>query len=470
MLLSGAAEAVLVTEDAPAYSAGAPKLLDRVRATQDYMRTRKLPNDDRSCGWYATLPAPAPPRRVTADERADCVVVGAGFTGLAAARQLARHRPEWRVIVLEASRVGFGASGRNSGFVVDVGHYDRKLGLEGNRRRVRLGRAGLEDLRELVREHAIDCSWTDRGRIHGAVADVGMRQLEEFCRGADQMGEPYEVLDTARLAAITGMSYYRAAVRTPGAAMVQPAALVRGLAAALPPSVELYEESPVRTVEQGAKFRLEAGDGVVITNRLLLATNGFTPSVGFLRSRMFPMFTFASLTRALTASEQSALGRDSQWGLVPEERMGTTVRRTCDQRVLIRNTVRYSPELEVSDAWRRNVRDIHLRSFRSRFPTLAEVDFEYTWGGVMGISMNSAQFFGRIADDVYASGAYNGVGVAMGSISGKLLADLVVGADSGLLRDIQALPGPTWIPPEPLLGIAVRFTLTRLQARAGAEL
>jgi glycine/D-amino acid oxidase-like deaminating enzyme len=434
------------------------------------MRTRKLPNDDRTCGWYAMLPVPAPPRRVRAEEKADCVVVGAGFTGLAAARQLVRHRPEWRVIVLEAARVGFGASGRNSGFVVDVGHYDRKLGLEANRRRVRLGRAGLDHLRQLVCEHAIDCSWTERGRIHGAVAEAGMRQLDEFCRGADQMGEPYEPLDSAALAAITGTNYYRGAVRTPGAAMVQPAALARGLAATLPPGLDLYEESPVRAVEQGAKCRLQAGDGVVIAKRLLLATNGLTPAVGFLRSRMFPMFTFASLTRALTEREQMALGGDSEWGLVPEERMGTTVRRTRDQRVLIRNTVHYSPEIEVEEAWRRHVRDIHLRSFHSRFPMLAEVDFEYTWGGVMGISMNNAQFFGRIADDVYASAAYNGVGVALGTISGKLLADLVVGADSSLLRDIQALPGPTWIPPEPLLGLGIRATLRRLQARAGAEL
>jgi glycine/D-amino acid oxidase-like deaminating enzyme len=252
--------------------------------------------------------------------------------------------------------------------------------------------------------------------------------------------------------------------------MVQPAALVRGLAATLPPSVDLYEESPVRGIERGAQVRLQAGDGMVITKRLLIATNGFTPSLGFLRSRMFPMFTFASLTRPLTGGEQAMLGGDPEWGLVPEERMGSTVRRTRDQLILVRNTVRYSHDIEVEEAWRRHVREIHLRSLRSRFPMLADVDFEYTWGGVMGITMNGAQFFGRIADDVYASAAYNGVGVAMGTISGKLLADLVVGADSALLRDIQALPAPTWIPPEPLLGIGVRFALTGLQRRAAAEL
>ena len=187
---------------------------------------------------------------------------------------------------------------------------------------------------------------------------------------------------------------------------------------------------------------------------------------------MFPMFTFASLTRSLTASEQSALGRDSEWGLVPEERMGTTVRRTGGQRVLIRNTVQYSPRIKVDAVWRRHVRDIHLRSFRSRFPMLAEVDFEYTWGGVMGISTNSAQFFGRLAENFYASSAYNGVGVAMGTISGTLLADLVVGADSGLLRDIrrcQGRPGfrrsPCSVSAFALLSRACR----RAQARSSNE-
>jgi glycine/D-amino acid oxidase-like deaminating enzyme len=105
------------------------------------MRTRKLPNDDHGCGWPTLLPPLASPRQLTGKQRADCVVVGAGFTGLATARQLAVHRPEWRIVLLDAQRVGCGASGRNSGFVVDVGHYEPARGIEGNRRLVRLGRA-----------------------------------------------------------------------------------------------------------------------------------------------------------------------------------------------------------------------------------------------------------------------------------------------------------------------------------------
>ncbi len=434
------------------------------------MRTHRFPNDDHGCGWVAMLPPLASARRLVSEQRADCAVVGAGFTGLAVARQLAMHRPSWHIAVLEAERVGFGASGRNSGFVVDVGHCEPKLGVEGNRRLVRLGRAGLEQLRTLVGAHAIDCAWTERGRLHGGVGDRGMRLLDEFYSGLDALGEPYEALDAAAVAALTGTTYYRAAARTPGAAMVQPAALVRGLAATLPANVAVFEESPVRRIHRGAKFRLETRDGVVVADRLFLAANGFTATLGFLRRRVFPLLTFASLTRVLTPDEQAAIGGEPEWGLVPEERMGTTVRRTRDQRILVRNTVHYAGSLQVSDVYRRKVREIHRHAFRARFPILAQVDLEYTWGGVLGMSVNGAHSFGPLGHNLFAAAGCNGVGVALGTISGTLLADLAVAADSDLLSDMQALPPPAWIPPEPLLGIGVRATLARLTAKAHEEL
>jgi glycine/D-amino acid oxidase-like deaminating enzyme len=410
------------------------------------MRVRRLPDDDQSCGWHAILPPLEPARRLTGEQEADWVVLGAGFTGLAAAHRLAEHQPRARVILLEAQRIGLGASGRNSGFIVDVGHHQERLDLDGNQRMIRLARAGLARLRDMVQRHAIDCQWSESGRMHAAVGDIGARHLEGFCRRLDQMGESYQALDNEALSAITGTTYYRAGVHTPGAALVQPAALARGLAQALPANVELFEES----------------------KQLLLASNGFTPSLGFLKRRIFPMLTFASLTRPLKAEEQLALGGDPEWGLIPEDRMGTTVRRTRDGRILIRNSVRYG--LRLGDDQRRKIREVHLDSFRARFPALCEVDFEYTWGGVMGMSLNNAQFFGRVAPDVFASAAYNGVGVAMGTASGMLLADLAVGSDSALLAEIQALPGPAWIPPDPLLGLGVWATVKRLRARAGAEL
>jgi choline dehydrogenase-like flavoprotein len=82
-----------------------------------------LPHDDATCGWYCTLPEPAPARRVRGDERADWVVLGAGVTGLAAARRLGELRPDDRILLIDAQRVGYGASGRNAGFILETPHY-----------------------------------------------------------------------------------------------------------------------------------------------------------------------------------------------------------------------------------------------------------------------------------------------------------------------------------------------------------
>jgi glycine/D-amino acid oxidase-like deaminating enzyme len=433
------------------------------------MRVRRVPHDDDACGWRALLPPLPPARRLRGAARADAAVVGAGFTGLAAARRLALQRPAWRIALLDAQRVGDGASGRNSGFVVDLPHYVAARGVDGNRRLLHLGRAGLQELRELVRTHRIDCAWTERGRLHTAHGSGGMRALEQFMAGADALDEPYERLDRDQLAALTGTDYYHAGVRTPGTVMVQPAALVRGLAGTLPENVELFEQSPVRAIESAGGFRLECDAGSLDAARLFVAANGFTPELGLLRDRLFPLMTFASLTRPLRDAEARRLGGEPIWGLVSETQMGTTLRRLPDGRLLIRNTVHYRPALRADAAVRRRVRVRHQGDFRARFPGLAAVDFEYTWGGVMGATFNGAQFFGALAPNLYAAAGYNGVGIAMGTISGVLLADLALGADSALLTDMCALPQPDRLPPAPALGIGVRATLAVMAKKAAGE-
>jgi glycine/D-amino acid oxidase-like deaminating enzyme len=394
-------------------------------------------------------------------------VLGAGFTGLAAARRLAMLRPDWRVVVLDAQRVGGGASGRNSGFIVDLPHYDPRRGVDGNGRLLRLGRAGLEHLRGLVHSHAIACDWTERGRFHGAATDAGQRALDAFISGAAALGEPCEPLDTAALGRRIGSSYYRAGAHTPGTVMVQPAALVRGLGASLPDTVELYETSPVHSIDAG--LTLVGARGRLTAPRLFVCVNGFAPGLGVLRDRVFPLLTFGSLTRPLEGSEAQSLGGEPEWGLVSEMPMGTTVRRLRDGRMLIRNTVRYRPSLGGGAALLGAVRERHRQALRVRFPALSALDFDHTWGGVMGASFNGAQFFGALAPHLYAAAGYNGVGIAMGTISGVLLADLALGAGSPLLDDMRALPDPTRLPPAPALGIGVRSALAYLARQAKGE-
>jgi glycine/D-amino acid oxidase-like deaminating enzyme len=434
------------------------------------MPTPALPRDEQTCGWIASLPPLAPARRLRTNETADAVVIGAGFTGLAAARQLARHRPDWRVVILEARRAGSGASGRNSGFVVDLPHFNPSREVEQNRRLLRLSREGWRLLREQVRGRAIECGWTENGRLHAAAGDLGQRALDQFVSVLTAIGEPFAWLEREGVAAITGTAYYRAAVRTTGGATMQPGALMRGLVASLPENVELFEESAVRSIGRRGWFEIVAGEGALRAPRLLLATNGYTPGLGFLKRQLFPLLTFGSLTRVLTAEEQSRLGGERAWGVVSEVQMGTTVRRTPEQRILIRNTVHYTRRLQVERGQREQIRVEHERALGLRFPMLGRIPFEYTWSGVMGVSFNGMPYFGRLEDGLFAAAGFNGVGVALGTVCGTLLADLVTGADSPLLDDARALPRPSWIPPEPLLGVGVRATLTRLMAKAQEEL
>ena len=108
-------------------------------------------------GWYAILPEPAPANRLKGHQTADWVVIGAGVTGLAAARRLGELAPDARVLLLEQFRVGYGTSGRNAGFIIDTPHLTEELGVDDNRRVSRLVVAGLAELDGLVHKHNIDC-------------------------------------------------------------------------------------------------------------------------------------------------------------------------------------------------------------------------------------------------------------------------------------------------------------------------
>ncbi len=422
-----------------------------------------LPNDDAGCGWYAALPARPDCRRLQGEQQADFTVIGAGFAGLAAARRLAEQRPEARILLVDAQRVGQGASGRNSGFVIDLPH---KFALEHpdprhKQRLLGLNRAAIAQLQSLGERHGIDCQWSNAGKYQGAVGPRGLAYLDHFERLLSDLGEPFQRVEREQLARVVGSEHYSRAIYTPGCYLMQPAALVTGLARALPANVELLEESPVRRLERDGRggWILHGDQGSIRTSTLLLGTSIFTQEFGYLRNRLLPVMTFASWTRPLTDAELASYGGQLDWGLTPADHAGTTVRMTQDRRLIIRNTYKHVPKYgrSTSDAMRQRVREKHREAFLARFPQLAGVPFTHTWGGVYAISRNFTNFFGELEQGVYASACDNGVGVAWGTISGTLLADLAIGADSEQLRDIQAVTGmPSLNPPEPFLGIGVR--------------
>lgn len=428
-----------------------------------------LPHNDATNGWSRILPPRAPKPRLEADARADWIVVGAGFAGLAAARRLATNRPDERVVVLEAHEAGENASGRNSGFAIDLPH---NIGstldeLDGSRRYMALSRAAIEHLAQQVDQHTIACDWSRRGKYHTAVSPRGAREiLEPFANELDKLGEPWRWLDRDELAKEIGTSYHHAAVYTPGCVLMNPAALVRGLADTLPGNVTLHEHSPVIEVAYDNGVRLTTPNGSVRAPRMILCVNGLAEQFGFFTGRLLRFAAHASLTRPLTSAERSALGGQDDWGTTPANAfVSTTMRFTRDHRILIRHGITYDPGHRLGARQHARVRHQHEREFRRRFPMLPEVTFDHTWTGYVCLSRNHAPGFGRVAPNVWAAVCQNAVGVTKGTIGGLLAADMACGIDNPLIKDMQSLGEPTGLPTRPALDIGVhaqtRFDLWR---------
>ncbi|KWT99164.1 oxidoreductase [Vibrio toranzoniae] len=433
-----------------------------------------LPNDDATCGWYHALSSIPEKPTLKGKQTADYVVLGAGFAGLAMARRLAEHAPNARIILIDAQKIGQGASGRNSGFVIDLPH---KFSLEHpdpahKQKLLALNRSAIAQLDCLISQYSIDCQWSAKGKYQGAVGERGEAYLDHFEHLMQDLGEPYSHVDGSELAKVLGTNYYSRAIYTPGGYLMQPAALVRGLGESLPNNVEVLENSPIRKLsKENGHWVLHGDDGLVETTELLLGTSIFTREFGYLKNRLLPVMTFASWTRPLTDAEMQRYGGQLNWGLTPADHAGTTLRMTADRRILIRNTYKHVPKYgsSMSDKVREQIRDDHRQVFLARYPELADVPFTHTWGGVYAISRNFTNFFGQLDQGVYASACDNGVGAAWGTISGTLLADYVMGATSNSLGDIQSVTGmPSMNPPEPFLGMGVksRIQLAKWQSRS----
>ena len=168
--------------------------------------------------------------------------------------------------MVEAGAAGENASGRNSGFAVDLPHnVGSSLGeLDGSHRFMRLARMAIADLENTIKTHRIDCQWSLDGKYHAAVSARGVKEiLEPFAKELEALGEPYEWVLKPDLVKNIGSTHFTAAIYTPGGALFNPAALTRGLADSLPDNVTLYENSPIHEASFDKSIHLKTANGSV---------------------------------------------------------------------------------------------------------------------------------------------------------------------------------------------------------------
>ncbi|PTB21411.1 FAD-dependent oxidoreductase [Trinickia symbiotica] len=435
----------------------------------------RFPAADGVNGWWESLPPPGGAETVSSDYEYDWVVIGGGITGLCAARRLAELAPGASVALVEADRIGRTTAGRNSGFFVDLPHdissesYSRSV--EADKADVRLQRHGIDYVRSIVRRHGIECDWRDDGKFHASANKRGQAALAHFAEGLERIGEPFHWLDEAAIKAVTGSDFYCGALFTPGCSTVQPAALMRGLAATLPRNAKAFEMSAVKSIDDrgDAKVLTFAG-GKITAKHVILCTNAYAARFGGHPNGLLPVYTFASMTRVMNADEVGRLGGTPSWALIPADPMGTTVRRLITDRICVRNHFAFRPGLEVSQADLTKARSLHQRSFDRRFPMLKGVELEYTWGGPLCLSANNGALFGRRDDGVFEAVGCNGLGLSRGSASGKLIAEYALGQSSDLVHQLLNQPHPRSLPVRPIADMAVSAAIWVKEFTAGAEL
>lgn len=425
----------------------------------------RQPDDDAQCAWWHLLEPGETYPSISEDVSCDYAIVGSGWTGLAAAHRLAEQQPDARIVLLDAGRVGYGAAGRNSGFLFDLPFVFAEDAYHGREadgmQEIALYRDVVAHMRGFVRDHQVDCGWNEIGQYHVAVDADAERELGVIEAGLRNLGESYTKPDRAELKTALGTDYYGAALHTPGTVQINPLALVRAYAKGLPANVELYEQSPVTRIDPGAPARLACPAGSVSAAKVLLTTNAFLQAFSGIKPNILPLMTFSSLTAPL---EDIGSG---PWGAVPAALFGTSIRRLADGRVLVRNTYAYAPGYQASQNLRAKAKERQLLSLRRRFPHIDSFDIEYSWGGVISFFRGANGFFGNVAPNVYAA-TTSGMPVCL--LYGQQLAELALGHKGDALEFVRRRSKPGALPPAPILAPIARTAAALRQRRAWKEL
>ncbi len=426
-------------------------------------------NDDH--GWAELLPSREHKNDTcTGDHRVQWAIIGAGFTGLSCARQLATQHPDDEIILLDARSLAQGASGRTSGFVVAVSHFSgvTVTNVSGTfnpehmseyQRVNRINSAGLDTLRHIVKSNNLDCDWREDGFYHTAADTASIQESANFIKYLEKLDIDHSVLNQDQLYEELGTQWYQKGIHVHQGALVQPAQLVYGLANSLPKNVRLFENSTVHNLSSSSPFQISTDKANIIADKVIVATNYEAPKLGLSKNRILGSTLSGSFTRKMSTDELALLGSKKTWGVLSLHSGGATVRLTTDGRISIRNTAEFNAGNLLSTSQLFSRQSIHRSSFQNRFPELNHVPFEHSWSGVEGISKNGTTFFQNPKPGLYLAGGYNGSGVSRGTAFGLAMADFASGHQSPLITDCLSSPSAQWLPPRPILDIGAWFTV-----------
>lgn len=386
-----------------------------------------MPHPDTPSWYHASLPPAAARPKLQGAQHCDVGVIGGGISGLSAALHLAERG--YRVVLLEAEHIGWGASGRSGAQAIfGVAAPQEKLvslvGKEDARRIWDLSIEALAQQRALIARHGIDCDYV-AGQMHVAIKP---RHRAELAAWHQSMHEEYgyhsvSLLDEAATRRLVNSERYIAGLHDSNSGHLHPLKYVRGLAAAAERAgVVIHESSRVRHyTRRDGRVVLNTDAGELHCAQVVLAGNAWLGRTApALARRIMPVSTYIVATEPL--------GEERATALLPENTAVTDInwvldyfRRSADHRLLFGGRVSYSALNAFGSAEPTRRRMVKV------FPNLRDVKIEYSWGGYVDITMNRAPDFGRVEPDVYYLQGFSGHGIALTGLAGQLVAEAIAG-------------------------------------------
>ena len=428
--------------------------------------------NDNSCSWINDLSLRTNIQYLQSNEDCDWIIIGAGYTGLSAARKLGQLHPNQKIILIDAQLAGEGASSRNSGYLVDTTLNDGFISnkeLENYKKKANIYDLGIDVVKKFIKEHQVDCDWNECGKYFASSRPEDQKILTNFSNILSQLGFDHSLLSNNDLNKRLGTSFYNTALHTKGGILLHPGKLVRAMINTLPANVQLFENSLLLNWKSNKdKIICYFKRGIINSKKIIFATNGFLKSLGNKKNYNFPLTLTASMTRPLTNEEFNYIGEPKEWGVLPVRPMGATIRMTKDRRILIRNTA------EIHNPFKMTRLDLDKRSIKQkigikkRFPHLPDNIIKSSWSGIVSRTSNGSQIFEKIDKNIFVAGCYNGSGIGVGTLFGEQIAIKANNDHTKEIEIIEARNKPKWLPPQPFLniGIKTRLFYERIIARS----
>ncbi len=437
--------------------------------------------------WLDDPAAPPSGPTLVGRTSADLTVVGGGYTGLWTALLAKAADPGRDVVLLEADRCGWAASGRNGGFCSASLTHGLANGAERFPQEIdaleRLGLDNLDGLEADLGRWSIDCGFERTGELSVATEPHQVAALAEAADLGLRHGQQLTVLDREEMQAeVRSPTYLAGLWDREGCALVNPAHLAWGLREACESvGVRVFEHSPVDRLEvaapsgaRGGAVRLRTGHGAVRSSRVALGTNAYPSLVRRLRRYIVPVYDYVLMTEPLSPGQRAAIGWSRRQGIGGSGNQFLYYRLSSDDRILFGGYDaiyhfgnRIGPSLEQ----RRATFVTLAQLFTETFPQLEDVRFTHSWAGAIDTCSRFCAFFDRSPDGrVVSASGYTGLGVGASRFGARVMLDLLSGerTERTELELVRKKPLP--FPPEPIRSAGVgltRWSMARADAHGG---